>query len=330
MREQRAPWARLLASAGVLTGCSGEPVTRALEEPIRVEGAQFRTGTLPGLPALSADQVNAGARPQEPVVISTAVGNSWIPAGEPSRNIKGLASADSAAIGARFADLGTGYWLLPTGAADTVNDGALEWGFRAAFGRDAPPGLHQLQLAAFDATGRAGQQVELTLCLAAEIPDNGNACTPEQAPPDTVVSLGWDAPVDLDLRVITPDGKLVDSKRPTSAPADPEGNADPDAEGTGVIAYDSYANCAADGRRREHLVFQTRPPSGVYLVYVNLYDACGEAGVHFEVSLQHARAGAEPDTFRTEQSLKQAGQLQAVHANGGAALGLFVTSFVVD
>ena len=95
----------------------------------------------------------------------------------------------------------------------------------------------------------------------------------------------------------------------------------------GLIQNDSFANCVAEGRRRENLVFETTPPSGTYLVYANLYDACGQDSVHFDVTLHVAVPGREPDTFAALETYRKAGELQAVHANGGAKLGLFVTSF---
>lgn len=321
-------WSGCLALALGLFACSGEPLTQALEQPIRIPDAQFREGDLPGLPPLTAAEINAGEKPVTPAVITASVGN-LIPPGEAARSVTGHASTDSVAVGVRFAELGTGYWVLPTRSADATSGGALEWGFRAAFARGVPPGRHQLLFAAFDAEGRSGNQLELTLCLAPEIPDNGNACIPSQAPPELVVSLGWDAPVDLDLRVITPSGKLTDSKAPTTAPLNKEGKPDPEAEEIGVIAYDSFAGCVPDGRRRESLVFQNKPPSGTYLVYVNLYDACGQRAVHFDVSLHQPARGEERGTFTTRETFRQAGQLEAVHANGGSALGLFVTSFRV-
>ncbi|HXK16598.1 MAG TPA: hypothetical protein VNG33_02245, partial [Polyangiaceae bacterium] len=69
-------------------------------------------------------------------------------------------------------------------------------------------------------------------------------------------------------------------------------------------------------------------PSGTYLIYANLYDACGQSGVHFDVSLHTAVPGEEPDTFAVKQTFRQAGELQAIQANGGAKLGMFLTSFV--
>ena len=127
-----------------------------------------------------------------------------------------------------------------------------------------PPGLHRLLFTALNAGGQSGTQTALTLCLLPEVPDNGSACDPEQAPPSLVVSLGWDAPVDLDLRVVTPSGKVVDSKHASTAEKDDQGKLDSSAPGVGVIDYDAFAACAPDGRRRESLVFQTTPAPGTY------------------------------------------------------------------
>jgi hypothetical protein len=319
----------LLGGALAMSGCGGEPLTTALEQPVRVPDAQFREGALPGLPPLTAAEVNAGVVPKAPSVSGVSLLSALIPAHEPARTITGFASQGSQAVGVRFADLGTGYWLLPTREVDTVNNDALAWRIRAAFGESAPPGKHQLLFAAIDAAGRSGNQVGLTLCLEPEIPDNGSGCDPTKAPPALVVSLGWDAPVDLDLRVVTPSHKVVDSKHPTTADEDEDGKLDRSAPGLGSIDYDSFASCVPDGRRRESLVFQDTPAPGTYLVYANLFDACDQPGVAFDVSIQRAVAGEEPDTLRLEQASHQAGQLQAAHANGGGGLGLFVTSFTI-
>lgn len=319
-----------LALLGVtVAACSGEPITRALEEPIRIPDAQFFEGELPGLPPLTAEEINAGKMPKTPVVSGINLGNAVIPPREPARAFSGLSSPDTVAVGVRFEKLGTGYWLLPTRGADIVNDGALGWSFRAAFGGDLPTGRQQLLLAGLDAEGHSGNQVGLTLCLSSELPDNGNSCDPSLAPPALVVSLAWQAAVDLDLRVITPSGKIVDSKNPTTADEDEDGKVDTTLPGTGVIAFDSFARCVPDGRRRESLVFQETPPAGTYLIYANLFDACGQPGVSFDVSMHTLADGDEPDTYRQTQTYQQAGQLQAVHANGGAQLGMFIASFNV-
>ncbi len=332
MRRSLPRVAALHLAAIVLTGCSGEPITTALKEPIRVSSTTYKTefieGELPGLPPLTADEINAGTPPKTPNINSVNLANASIPPREPGRVLSGLASPDSVAIAVRLEGLGSGYWVLPTSAADVVNDGALEWKFSAAFGSDLPAGKRRLLLAGVDGKGRSGNQLGLTLCLESEIPDNGNACDPTQAPPALVVSLGWDAAVDLDLRVITPSGKVVDSKHPTTAEKDDSGKLDPSAESVGVLDHDSFANCSADGRRRENLVFQDEPPPGTYLVYANLYDACGESGAGFDVSL-HVASTSSGDTQELTETYHEAGLISAVNANGGAKLGTFVTSFDV-
>src|SRR6185369_4885019 len=112
------------------------------------------------------------------------------------------------------------------------------------------------------------------------------------------------------------------------ADEDENGKVDPTAEGAGSIDHDGFAHCQPLGRRSENLVFQTNPAPGTYLVYANLYDACGQPDVHFDVSLHVAEPGADEGTFKQTQTFHQAGQLQALHANGGAKLGMFLTSFV--
>jgi hypothetical protein len=319
-------WETLGALLGLL-GCSGEPLTLAMHEPFQARDAQFRDGELPGLPPRTADEVNAGVPAKLPTVTSVTLPNTLISLGDPGRAISGRTSDDASAIGVRFAGLGSGYWLVPTRSRDVVNGGELEWRVDAAFGRDIPPGLHRLLFAALDARGKSGTQAELDVCVAPEVPDNGNSCDASASPPALVVSLGWTAAVDLDLRVVAPSGNVVDSKHPTTGAEDEDGKIEPSLPGAGVITHDSYAHCLAEGTRRENLVFQTPPSSGTYLIYANLYDACQEASVDFEVSLHAAVPGADPDTFAVKRTFHQAGQLQAVHANGGAKLGLFITSF---
>jgi len=323
-RSRVLAWSLLLLAP---LGCSGEETTAGFGEPLRVANAQFRRGKLPGLPALTAEELNGGVKPTEPSIESVGIGNSIIAADTPSRAIRGQASADSVAVGLRVANAGSGYWLVPTGNLDPLSPGVIEWSLNAAFDPALSPGLHQLLFAAIDAEGKSGTQGELNVCITRPIPDNGNACDPSVSPPNLVVELSWDAPVDLDLRVITPSGKVVDSKHPTTADEDEDGKVDPTAEGVGVIDHDAVAHCQPLGRRSEDLVFQTAPLPGTYLVYANLYDACEQPDVHFDVSLHVAQPAEDDDTFTQTQTFHQAGQLQAAHANGGAQLGMFVTSF---
>jgi hypothetical protein len=313
----------------LLTACGGEPITRGLTEPISVESAHFVEGDLPGAPPLSDEELVAGLKPVPPNVTSYDLSNQLILPGEPSKSLRGRTSTDALAVGVRLEGEGNGYWLVPTRLAEPMNQGELGWDLRAAFNPGLTPGLKRLLLTAVGEGERAGTQTAVKICISNPIPDNNNACDPSRSPPELVVSLSWDAAVDLDLRVVTPEGKVVDAKHPSTALADEDGNVDPSVEGTGLIDRDSNANCHIDGLQRESLVFDVLPSSGDYLVYANLYDACGENAVNFDVSYHVASAGSEPDTFTVARTFRQAGALQAAHANGGHALGMYVADFIV-
>jgi uncharacterized protein YfaP (DUF2135 family) len=138
--------------------------------------------------------------------------------------------------------------------------------------------------------------------VAGATPDNLAACDPSVKPPALVVSLTWDTAADLDLVVAAPDGAILSPKRPTSGDA-------------GIIDRDSNSACTADGVQREDLVFQDAPPPGSYLIYADLFSACGHAPVHFQVAVTQAGI----------TTLTRDGTLLAVDANGGASLGTFVT-----
>ena len=330
MRAASGPGrAWLFALTLPLAACGGEPVTRGLTEPISVESAQFVAGDLPGRAALSDEELIDGAKPVPPHVTSYDLANQLILPGEPSKDVRGRTTTDALAVGIRIEGEGNGYWLVPTRLADPVNQGELGWDVRAAFKPGLTPGPKRLLLAAMGDRRQSGTQTAVNICVANPIPDNNNVCDSKRRPPELVISLDWDSPVDLDLRVITPDGKIVDAKHPSTALADEEGNVDPSAAGTGLIDRDSNAGCGIDGWQRENLVFDTLPPSGSYLVYANLYDGCAEDSVNFDVSYHVQTVGSEPDTFAVVRTFRQAGSLQAVHANGGHGLGMYVANFVI-
>lgn len=319
----------LVASALPLAACGGEPVTRGLTEPISVESAQFVEGDLPGITALSDEQITAGDKPVPPNVTSYDLSNQLILPGEPAKSLRGRTSTDALAVGVRIEGEGSGYWLVPTRVADPQNQGELGWDLRAAFNPNLTPGLKRLLLTAIGDGEQSGTQTGVKICIGNPIPDNNNVCDNKRPPPEFVVSLAWDAAVDLDLRVVTPEGKIVDSKHPTTALADEDGNVDTSADGLGHIDRDSNADCRFDGLQRESLVFDVLPTSGNYLVYANLYDGCGEETVNFDVTYHVQTPGAEPDTYAVAQTLRQAGSLQAVHANGGRGLGMYATNFII-
>lgn len=315
---------RAIAFLALALGCHGEDAPIGLDEPIRVAGGTFQEGTLPGSPPLTDEEVAAGAAPQGTrVTIVESVGTIVVP-GQTGKGLLGRATDDGSSVGVALEGHGTGYWTVPLGPPDPAVPGELTWGFSLDFGHEAPTGLHRLLFAAIDDRGEAGTQVALPLCIRPELPDNLHACDPSQPLPGAVVALEWDANVDLDLVVFTPEGKRVDPKHPTSAPLDDKGKLAP-RPGDGTFESDGLQGCKI-GPRREHLVFQEKPLPGIYYVFVSLFDACDQPAVRFTTSL-HLPEGEPP--VQTEV-LRASGQLLKDQVDGGATLGTFMAEFAIQ
>jgi len=324
----KAAMDRWLAGAALLSAsslaCSSETGTAGITEPLRVFDGQFIEGELPGRPPLTEEELANDVKPVSPNVTSVDGASGVLLRGDPLRVMRGRASTDAVAVGVRFAGRGSGYWVRPVGAPDAANEGQYTFTLDTELSRALPPGLHELVFAAIDREGSAGTQLGVGLCVASPIPDNLNACAPKQRPPSTVVSLSWDTNADLDLQVFTPDGVLVEPKHPTTAaPGDEE---DP----RGALDRDSNHGCSDDGVRRENLVFEDAPAAGAYFVYANLFDACGEPSVRFDLTLHGVVEGDEPDTFRQIETYRTSGVLLAAQANGGSKVGLLITKFTAN
>ncbi len=292
-------------------------------------------GALPGSRPLTGEEQGQGMLPATPTVLEVTIPPA-IRVGSATFQIPGVISSDAAAVGFRFADIGSGYWVRP--GANASQTGGFSFSADATISADAPVGKHTLLFAGIGPNGQSGTEQAYSVCLEPPFPDKlssadpalpGNACDPSQRPPALVVSLAWDTPVDLDLEVVTPSGKLVDPKHPnTATPVD--GMVDLDQPGVGVLDGDSNADCKLDERNRENLVFETPPEAGRYQVYADLYEACGKSSVRFELSLVSAQPGTDPGTFEQATTFRQGGVLTAAQADGGAELGLFVTEFVAE
>ena len=337
LRFRLVRWAVRVAiavSSMAVGGCSGQATPSGLSEPVRVQfgsaqNAQFIPGPLPGQPPLSSDQVNAGVAAVNPSIPSLSVTGQVVSESEANKAFSGLASADAVAVALRFEDLGSGYWVFPVGPPDLLQASQYTWKASLSFGAAIPAGLHALNFAAIDAQGHSGTQNSIQLCVDSPVPDNFNACFPNKAPPNTVFSLDWDTPVDLDLQVQTPSGKLVDAKHPTTTPEE-DGGLAPAAPNVGTLDRDAGRGCVDDGVRREDMVWEQKPDPGVYYIYANLYDACGQSAVHFNLALYQAEPGVEAGTQQLVQSFSRSGELLAADANGGAGIGLFVTQVLVQ
>jgi hypothetical protein len=310
-----------------LASCGGEPASSAAAvlEPLQVEGAQFIAGALPGLPE-PPPSADAGS-PVAPAVIDVEVQTNAVAPGTEGLDFGGHASPSAQTVEVRFADVGTGYWIVPTGVPDPSANNALTWQFTADFAHDIPPGPHALLFAAVDANGKSGTQSSLSFCVDTPVPDNFNACSPKVAPPTAVLSLTWNTAVDLDLIVQTPSGAIVGGKVVTTAPP---GTGVKAASGgsNGVLDHDSNRNCVIDGIQREDIVWQKAPAAGLYEVWVDLFRSCGQPAVSFSASLWLSVSDGDGGKRLVEQQPRlAAGELLAAQANGGAGRGLFVGSF---
>lgn len=317
----------LLALAALVSlhaGCDeGLTVERGLDQPLRVAGGTFHEGALPGtLPT----ETGAAGGENGPAITALDNASSSLRPGQVGKALSGRASAETFSVGLRFADLGTGYWVVPVGNADPLQQGEVVWETFSELSPTTPPGLHPMRVVAIDGAGNAGPQREASFCVRDVVEDNGNACDPSVAPPYAVISLRWDSNVDLDLVVRVPSGKLVSPKAPTSVVAvdgviPRESLSDPT---VGVLDRDSNASCVIDGVRRETLIFQEKPPSGTYAIFASLPADCGESSVRFSVGA-YLRRDLGNGNFTRERVFEQGGVLSA-----GDPLPIVPGTFIKD
>jgi hypothetical protein len=291
-----------LTIALALTGC-GDPSEYApsgLVEPFTASyvpvretkaiAAQFFPGELPG----------GGDGP------ATSITNrqSAVFPGTAGKRIGGNAGIVATAVAIKLKGLGTGYWVVPTTIPDADLKGTILWDAQLSFSRDVPAGRQALQAIAVDADGHYGAPTEVPLQVQPLIP-----------PAPVVASLTWDTNADLDLQIVTPDGKTLDAKHPTTAPK-VNGMFPP---GTGVLDRDSNAACVIDGIRQEDVVWNDYPPAGVYLAKADMFSACGEAAANFAFRLYIDGVATEPVV----------GRLLSIHADNGSP-GLAITNFTFE
>jgi hypothetical protein len=307
-------------------GCDGQTSPSGLGEPIVVRAGAFQEGDLPGSPPLGDVEVDAGAKPEGPHVTVLDSANRVLIPGQSGKQLGGRVTDDASSVGLRFGDLGTGFWVVPLGAPDPQNPGELGWSLVYDVGHDVPPGLHPLRVAAIDDSGGAGTQKELVVCVTSAVPDNLNACDTTISPPFAVLSLGWDADVDLDLVLVTPEGKIVDPKHPSTSLAVDGGVAPGPSDG--ALDRDSDANCVIDGVRRENVVWQKKPRAGDYLVYARLCSACSLSAARFTASLWFAEPTG-PKTWAQVERVHVSGEVRADEARGDQGLGDYVTDFSI-
>jgi hypothetical protein len=323
MRARR--WAFVVGSAFVAASCDvGQSPNTGLGEPIVVQGGQFISGDLPGSPPLAEDakaptEADGGFEPLSVLTVLTVSQN--VLAGMIGKSIHGDVSGDTQAVGIRFPDMGSGYWVVPVGSPDTQMPGALGYSISAGFNRDDAPGTHTLRLVAIGPDANAGTQVDTPVCVDSPIPDNGHACTPSIAPPAAVFTLTWDTNFDLDMHVVGPGGTVYDTKTRIAAPLDAGVTKIPPDEP--FIDRDSMQNCVPDGLHQEDLIFPDTPPRGSYFLFVDPYSACGQNAVHFTFTVYQS-VGKCPGCNLQVTGKPVSGELLASQATGGTSPPTFV------
>lgn len=120
------------------------------------------------------------------------------------------------------------------------------------------------------------------------------------------VSLNWDAPVDLDLHLETPEGEDIYYGNTTT-------------EMGGMLDLDSNAGCSLDRVDNENISWgDDTPPSGEYIVRVDLWSACDyDETIPFVVTVNNR---GELETFTGSFEPDDADQ-------GGAFDGRTITEF---
>lgn len=289
------PWIALLVCT-----CTGEVDQQiGLFEPLRVPDGEFIEDAIPAAAEL-------------PKVTSIEAASGILVLGQQQRLLAGRTSDDAHAIAIRFKDLGTGWWVRPVQDQDPLFPGERGFQLRYDVGAGVPPARHTLELAAVDADGRHGPIFPVEVCVQDDrVPDNLNACDATLAPPAVVVVLEWDQPVDLDLVIATPGGDRITSKNPSD-------------ESGGRLVRDSNAGCQQDGRNSEAVVWQDPPARGTYLLYADLFDACGEPGALLAITVYARREHG--DTYSLEQTARTTGAVTDLQASGGAGPPLYVMS----
>lgn len=292
---------RLALLALLLGACEASPSLPGLglDQQLRVRGAQLQRGALP--------EDEGG-----PSVTQVLTPQLQVRRGEGTVQLGGRLGADGVSLLVHaFGD--DAHWQVAPAGFDFVVTDELLFGTELEFSHAIRSDTVEVELQAVDAMGRPGAIVTRTFELAPDVP-----------PSQLLVSLAWDAPVDLDLYVELPTGVVVGPKNINAF--EPLPGVQPPADGTtlgGYHDYDANQGCELDLRNRENVVWQVPPPSGTYRVYAALFSACDAAAVNFEV---HASEG--------DTSLANAGGTQyafdaRTHPADDEAPGLLVLEFEV-
>lgn len=206
------------------------------------------------------------------------------------------------------------HWTIAAKGFDFVVDDELQFAAELEFSHAIAMEEVVLKLQASDRNGRLGPIVETSFVVSDSVPAS-----------KLLVSLAWDAPVDLDLYVRDGNGVIVGAKNINSYEP-PSGQLPPsDAwkEG-GFLDYDSNQHCELDLLNRENIIWlEGDPPPGHYQVYAHLFSSCGHAAVNM---ISSAHLGSE---FLQIGGATQYEFDSRVHPGEGEVPGLLLMEFDV-
>jgi hypothetical protein len=277
---------------------------------LRVQGGQAMRGSIAG----PATTITAKAL--------LVPGNRNIYPGAIDKAITGVVGPDTntVALGVAGDDA---YWLVPALTADTEDPHSFK--YSASF--SLSPALASSPLL----QPNPDDPSTLVLPVSARAVDQADnfgppfietlIMVPQAIAGTLVVSLDWDAPVDLDLHVQVPilannDAGLVTvwAKARSAEPNLPDGGVD------GVLDFDSNEGCQIDGLDRENVVWTGQPPAGRYIVRVDAFSLCGQVSAAW-----HAIA------YSPQATLGEAsGVLTGVATRDAPTAGAGVTAFEFD
>jgi hypothetical protein len=267
VRERPALVATTLAKVAttalaLLASCTdGSVPDQALDARLRVSGGQFFRGDMPA--------------PEDGPAVKELTLSPIVRAGSVARTCSGVIDPSATAV-ALALEGDRGYWIVPAGIPDVTAQGFPTFKADLAFALSLAPGRRAFLARAVDGGGRFGAAFVKPLDVTAAPRPTGRL----------VIALSWDAPVDLDLHVVDPNGVEI-WKRNISSYEPPPPGSPPEPPGTphpgGVLDFDSNAQCVPDGRRAENVVYADAPPSGHYVARVDTFSLCKEVGAHWRV-----------------------------------------------
>ncbi|MDB4944707.1 MAG: uncharacterized protein JWP97_4241 [Labilithrix sp.] len=271
----------LLALALPLSAACDDSVetNSVLEEPLRfryqIGSAAFDAQFFPGeLPAPSGG----------PAVAGVDIGPNQVAPGTVDKGGYVVRLADNAySVALRLQGRSNGYWVARVNQVEAINANQVSAAIFFDVSPAATPGRYRIEVSGIDGQNRFGERALAPLDIIPRVPADAPA----------VISLRWDAAVDLDLQIAAPGGTFLSPKRPTTAPVGaPDAGTAP---GYGHSLGDSMAACVNDGYRQEDVLFTATPVSGTYAIYVNPYSLCGQQGTAYEVMV--SRKGIVTDRY---------------------------------